>query len=619
MSDLAIHLDNLGKMYKLYSRPMDKIIDALGARRWLPWRRAEFQPFWALRGVNVDIRKGERVGIVGRNGSGKSTMLKLIASTIAPTEGRVEVQGRVQALLELGTGFHPEFTGRQNIRASLTYLGFSSDAIQTHEEEIIDFAEVDEFIDQPIKTYSAGMYARLAFATATAIEPEILIIDEILGAGDAYFAGKCIERMYKLTEASGATVLFVSHDLGSVQRLCNRVIWIDRGRIRMSGEPLETLKAYGALIRREEDIRLKARDQKVLKKQVALLERHTDIYDPYLFHFVSASGPHPQAPHRIFRLRLWAGEEEVGVIDVGSPMDNAPEHLHYVIDTLHYMDWGPPQRKHGTAYREYGNYNGRYAHAPFEFAVPKTYHMSSHGAGLRLEIEAEAQTDEVAVEVYHEDGYIRLGCLPKGPRAVQIFALPDADTGVNDAPEGDAVAIVAAGEEAKDSQVEPVASARVTDAESSLDYGGGGAKITAVRLLNHLEQESRVFEVGTSMQVVLEVEAYRELINPVFVFCIYLADGQCLSQWLVTSEQLGQRSIQGKCRVTFDVSNLVIGRASCVGSAAIFKYLRLDGYEAESYHVLDRCIHFQIAQRIEDAIERGLCMQPFEATITSIS
>jgi len=618
MSDLAINLDNLGKMYKLYSRPMDKIIDALGVRRWLPWHRAEFQSFWALRGVNLEIRKGERVGIVGRNGSGKSTMLKLIASTITPTEGTVEVQGRVQALLELGTGFHPEFTGRQNIRASLTYLGFSSGAIQAHEEEIIDFAEIDEFIDQPIKTYSAGMYARLAFSTATAIEPEILIIDEILGAGDAYFAGKCIERMYKLTEASGATVLFVSHDLGSVQRLCNRVIWIDRGRIRMSGEPLETLKAYGALIRREEDIRLKAREQKVLKRQAALLERYTDIYDQYLFHLVSSSGPHPQARHRIFRLRLWAGEEEIGVIDVGSPMDNAVDHLHYIIDTPRYMDWGPPQQERGTAYREYGNYNGKYAHAPFEFAVPKTYKMSHCSGRLCLEIEAETQTDEVAVEVYREDGYIRLGCLPKGTRAVNTFALPDADTRATEALLRVPGAMALAGEELQDSRAKPVMRALVSASESNLDYGEGGAKITAVRLLNHLEQESRIFEVGTPMQVVLEVEAYRELLNPVFVFCIYLADGQCLSQWLVTAEQLGQRTIYGKCQVRFAVSNLVMGRASCVGSAAIFKYLRSDGYEAESYHVLDRCIHFQIVQRMEDAIERGLCMQPFEATITSI-
>jgi lipopolysaccharide transport system ATP-binding protein len=235
-----------------------------------------------------------------------------------------------------------------------------------------------------------------------------------------------------------------------------------------------------------------------------------------------------------------------------------------------------------------------------------------------LEIEAETQTDEVAVEVYREDGYIRLGCLPKGTRAVKTFALPHADTGANGASLRDTGAMARVGEEVQDRQVELVVSAPVTAFESSLDYGGGGAKITAVRLLNHLEQESRVFEVGTSMQVVLEVEAYRELVNPVFVFCIYLADGQCLSQWLVTSEQLGKRSIQGRCRVTFDVSNLVMGRASCVGSAAIFKYLRPDGYEAESYHVLDRCIHFQIIQRMEDAIERGLCMQPFEATITSI-
>ena len=168
--------------------------------------------------------------------------------------------------MELGTGFHPEFTGIENIHAALTYQGLNHRQIREKTDDIIDFTELEEFIEQPIKTYSAGMYARLAFATATVVDPEVLIIDEVLGAGDAYFAGKCVERMQSMTVHSGTTVLFVSHDLSSVQQMCERVLWIDRGQIIRSGEPLDVLKHYNAMIRQENDLMLKAKEMKLQKK-----------------------------------------------------------------------------------------------------------------------------------------------------------------------------------------------------------------------------------------------------------------------------------------------------------------------------------------------------------------
>lgn len=607
MSDLAIRLDNLGKMYRLYPRPVDKILDAFGLLRWCFWRRRAQQTFWALRGLNLRIRKGERVGIIGRNGAGKSTLLKLIAGNIAPTEGQVSVDGRVQALLELGTGFHPEFTGLQNIRASLDYQGLAAEVKRVYERDIIEFAELEDFIEQPIKTYSAGMYARLAFATATVIEPEILIIDEILGAGDAYFTGKCVERMRRLTEDSGATVFFVSHDLGSVQRLCERVIWIDRGRIRRDGDPLEVIKAYAAVVREEEEMRLKARDLKVLKQQAALLERHEDLYDNLLFHLVCTKESHPTHRHRMFGLRLLAGEEEVGRIDVGAPMDNAPDHIHYLMDMPDYMDWGPPQREGAGVYREYGDFQGAYAHAPFGFAVPKTLSAYGQAGDLWLEVEAECMADEVAVEVYAGEHYVRLGNLPVGPRRVTVFQLPQ--------PADDDTAPAAPVTESKATPDAERAEAQEVGARAS-EYGSGEAQITAVHLLGPSGQECRIVEVGQPMRVEIEFEAYQELINPVFVFCVYLADGQCLTQWCVESEQLGHKSVHGKGRVAFRVDHLVMGRAACVGSAAIFKYLTPDGREADSYHVLDRCIHFQIVQAVEQELERGLCVQPFEADLS---
>lgn len=256
MSDVVIHLAGVGKQYRLFQRPFDRVLDAFGVERLRFWRREQPRPFWALRGVDLDIRRGERVGLVGRNGAGKSTLLKLISGNVQATEGEVWVAGQVQALMELGTGFHPELTGRENIRASLAYQSLGPGAIGALEREIIDFAELGDFIDQPLKTYSAGMQARLAFSTTTAVKPDILLIDEILSAGDAYFAGKCAERMRDLTLQDGVTVLLVSHDLPAVQSMSDRVIWVRGGRIERDGAPLPVIKAYYRECQAEENKRL---------------------------------------------------------------------------------------------------------------------------------------------------------------------------------------------------------------------------------------------------------------------------------------------------------------------------------------------------------------------------
>ncbi len=627
----SIEIAGLGKMYKLYRRPLDKVLDVFGLARWTFWRRAEtrYREFWALRDVNLTVRRGERLGIIGRNGAGKSTLLKVITGNLAPTEGSVQVRGRIQALLELGTGFHPEFTGRENIRASLAYHGLSGAEIRAREEEIIDFAELDEFIDQPVKTYSAGMYARLAFSTATAIEPEILIIDEVLGAGDAYFAGKCVERMKTLTEESGATVLIVSHDLSTIQRLCSRAVWVDRGKIRQSGEPLDVIKLYSAMVRHEEDVRLRARDQKVLKKQAMLLDSLQDVYDKLLFRLVPAAGGRPRGSTRVYEIALALGGDEIGRIDVGCAMDNSPDHQHYVLDTPRYMDWGPPDSDRHGRYRVYGDFQGRYAHAPFEFAIPKSYRAGAAQSALRLRLLTSGGEPPVAVELYHHDEYVRLGCVQPGERSVSEFSIPAAVLREVGAP----LPAESAAGEVRRAEAQPVQAAQIAalarsgDAgaprepaegplpESASEYGAGGARIVAARLYDALGRECRVLHTGQALRVVLEFETDAPLINPVFVFCVYLPDGQCATQWIVTSEELGAPTLHGRGDVTFRVERLLLGRSAYVASAAIFKYLSRDGREAESYHVLDRCIHFQVHQPLSDVLERGLCVQPFEASL----
>ena len=198
---LAVELTNVGKRYTLYKSKFDKALNAFGLTGLFPGRQKKLDQFWALRNVNLALPKGGKVGIVGRNGAGKSTLLKLLTGNIAPTEGTVTVNGNVQALLQTGTGLHPEFTGYENIHAALTLQGFKADEIAAAVEEIKDFTELGPHLSQPYRTYSTGMQARLAFATATMVKPEILIIDEVLGVGDGYFLSKSLERIQSVLKS----------------------------------------------------------------------------------------------------------------------------------------------------------------------------------------------------------------------------------------------------------------------------------------------------------------------------------------------------------------------------------------------------------------------------------
>jgi lipopolysaccharide transport system ATP-binding protein len=263
MSEAAIRLSGVGKRYSIYPSRVDRVLDAFGVARFLPARRAQFRDLWALRGVDLEVARGGRLGIIGRNGAGKTTLLKVVAGMAPPTEGRVTVDGKVQALLDVGAGFHPEFTGMENIHAALTYQGVEPGAIGSAAEEIAAFTELGQFLGQPFKTYSAGMQARLTFATATAVRPEILIVDEILGAGDAYFFAKSTERMLGLV-TGGATVIIVSHALNQIVRFCDDAVWLDRGAVVMRGEPLAVVKAYEEFSRRLDEERMLARNREPL-------------------------------------------------------------------------------------------------------------------------------------------------------------------------------------------------------------------------------------------------------------------------------------------------------------------------------------------------------------------
>jgi len=241
MSELAICLKNVSKCFKRYARPVNRLKDLL-----LPGK-SRADEFWALQNINLEVLKGQTLGIVGRNGSGKSTLLQIIVKTLTPTTGEIEVKGRVSALLELGSGFNPEFTGRQNVFFNGQLLGLSKKDIEAKFDQIAAFADIGDFIDQPVKTYSSGMFVRLAFAVAINVEPEILVVDEALAVGDEVFQRKCFARIQSIQE-QGGTILFVSHSASMVVELCNRAILLDRGELILSGSPKFVLSKYQKLI-----------------------------------------------------------------------------------------------------------------------------------------------------------------------------------------------------------------------------------------------------------------------------------------------------------------------------------------------------------------------------------
>ncbi|QOJ22452.1 MAG: ABC transporter ATP-binding protein [Gammaproteobacteria bacterium] len=245
-SEPAIKALNLSKSYQLYQRSSDRLKQFLWPHRWLGLRQY-YRELKALQDISLLVMPGEVVGIVGQNGSGKSTLLQLICGTLTPTHGEVRINGRIAALLELGAGFNPEFTGRENIFMSAAILGFSSTEIADRIESIIDFSGVRDFIDQPVKTYSSGMYVRLAFSVAINVDPDILVIDEALSVGDGAFARKSFSRIMQMRDA-GKTILFCSHSLFQVESLCTRAIWVNKGQIVLDGESAQVVSAYQAFL-----------------------------------------------------------------------------------------------------------------------------------------------------------------------------------------------------------------------------------------------------------------------------------------------------------------------------------------------------------------------------------
>ena len=275
---LAIHAQNLGKQYVLGASPYQRLWQLLLGSS------SNLSHFSALSGVDINIAQGESIGIIGQNGAGKSTLLQLLCGTLTPSTGQLEVNGQVAALLELGAGFNQDFTGRENILFSAALYGMQALHIEKHLQEIIDFADIGEFIDQPVRTYSSGMYVRLAFAIATSVKPDILVIDEALSVGDGAFSRKSFDRIMQLKE-SGVTLLFCSHSLFQVESLCSRCIWLHQGQVMAQGPSAEVIAKYNDWLSQQSVAKAPVNSS----AQVAAIDSETEL-DPDLPNFKGSAG-----------------------------------------------------------------------------------------------------------------------------------------------------------------------------------------------------------------------------------------------------------------------------------------------------------------------------------------
>lgn len=578
MSEPVVRFSGVGKMYKVFPTRTDNLLDALGVARVFG-RQDRYREFWALRGVDFELGAGERLGIIGRNGAGKSTLLKLVTGNFPQTEGEITVRGDVQAVLEIGGGLHPEFTGRENIHAALGYMGLSARQINEAEEEIADFTELGRFLEQPFKTYSQGMQARLSFAIATTVRPEILIVDEILGAGDAYFFTRSTARMRELIEG-GASVLLVSHGLDQIVRFCDEAIWLDRGRVVMRGPSIEIVKAYEKFIRELEDKRLLAKNRKAGDRFDAF-ERES-----YADQLVVEMVPPPGGTLDVSSVVLRRDGTVDDTLAVGDAQDADTSETAAVI--LDGGLWSAPLKGEGVYYRRVESrgatadraaqvvFNLWFLYLESRYAVELTYRSS--GGAAQATVRHIGSGEPVTVEL---------------PAAVEWAKV---DLAVHDGRREDP----------------PAAAAAPRPVEVSRWPGEGTLHVTNVSLRDADGREQAIFEAGSPMQMVIDVTARQSGRFPLTpTATLYRSDGVLVSnhvgdEWDI---ELGK---DDHVTIELDFGPLNLGDGSYVFSIGLYR--RLSHAEPEIYDLLDRSYELEVTGNAP--FDNGVFSHPSRWTMT---
>jgi lipopolysaccharide transport system ATP-binding protein len=568
VAEIAIETHELTKIYRLYARPHYRLLDMFGLLR----RPAAYSEHVAVDRLTMSIARGEKVAIIGRNGAGKSTLLKLITGVIEPTRGSLAVRGRTHALLQIGTGFHPDFTGRQNVYSYLAHHGLTGRQAAAKFAEILDFAELEEYIDQPIKTYSTGMALRLMFSTSTAISPEILVLDEVLGVGDAYFAHKSFERMRAMCAGLGTTLLLVSHDVYSAARLCERMLWIDRGRIVLDDRSQIVIKAYEDSVREQEEQRIRKRKQEALRQA-----RDADTGTAYILVEIAARDNMPQPAAVYFsRIALVAGDKTVAELPLA---DDAPgigsSHLQFDA-----ASWGPAGDWQGRLARPLLNYGSSFHKVVGVFAVDKdSLHLLP--ASGRVEIDyCSPQPCDLVVRCISDDGEARLGPLPPADpawrRHTLIWPRPQAQSA------GASVEVNTAGRQ-----------------------GTGRIVIRDVRACDDQGQESFIFTHQRPLQVFIDYEIRDgQLQERAQVLIVFHRDGVADVCRLLTGDLLFSAA-RGRCgTIRCRLPRLLLGAGRYTLTVMISRPDYWDKHQ-HVFYSLNRGVYCVVSRVLEITVEGG--------------
>ena len=577
MNEIAIRARHLKKVYRLYSKPHYRFLDMFSL---LPERPGQYSEHAALDDVSLDIRRGEKVAVIGRNGAGKSTFLKLVTKVIEPTSGEITVAGKVHALLQIGTGFHPDFSGRQNVYAYLAQLGITGREAQQRCVEIIEFAELEDYIDQPVKTYSSGMSVRLMFSTSTAITPDLLVLDEVLGVGDAYFAHKSYERTRELCDSSGTTLLLVTHDIYSAMNICDRVVWIDRGRVLMDDTAPAVIKAYEDSIRQQEESRLRTRKQ----QRVRVLAENKSDRAVLVEIFARGNQPQP-SPVYFSQIELLIDGVAAGSLPiVGDGFDEAlPAHL----------------QREGGCWGEAVEWRGREARPFLNYGSP--FHKVAGVINLPSDTELSQVRLELAVE-YWMDGPCAMGarCFPAGP-----------EQSMGDLP-------IIAGQWVRHVAV---ADDRQAGTASSINASGRQGTATVaiadVRAVNAMGQESHQFRTGEAFELRVAYSIRQpDFAEPVQVQVAFHKDGGAVvCRFLGKALMLDAKShAEGVIGMAVDALPLMVGQYSI--TAMIVRDGYFDEPQAVYYSInsavyasVSRVLDITVSSRASIAVGSGVVCQ----------
>ncbi len=566
MSDVIISARNVTKTYRLYAKPHYRFLDVLGLLRG----SGKFSEHHALRSVNLDVRRGEKVALIGRNGAGKSTLLKLITGVTLPSSGSIGVTSQASALLQIGTTFHPEFTGRENVLSYLANLGIAGDAAKEKVTEIIDFSELEEYIDQPVKTYSTGMGARLMFAASTAMQPDLLVIDEILSVGDAYFARKSFERITEMCDSQQTTLLLVTHDVYSASQLCDRMIWIERGAIFADGPSVEVMRAYEESIRLQEERRLDAKRQSALAKRSAFSE--ADVMLGFLKRDASSAGP-----IWVSEVRLIRGGECIARID---PAQVAGAGGSGVILDDHENSWGEAETVESRLARPLLTHGSIFHRYPFSF-------VQQGLSGFELDESFCIEFDYLATEeesifagIYRpSDPSITRGgesnFLPSGWATVRVEMTNPIDRGYLD-----------------------------TDKQTTMArFGRRDIEITDVSFLNGDGQPCHQFQVGSSMGVRLAYKINRLGLSerPTLVVA-FQKDGTLRTHRFTTDHMLFEHDRENEGTIDIVANPLLLGVGQYLVTVSVFREGYFASPEAKKFFSTNQGVYDMHSRAYEIAV-----------------